>query len=269
MKESARNLHAMLKRDFSVDLPIAGGMGHSADDPIIVTAADPLEAAAIETAVLCCIGKGRGVLWRTLARTSVERGGEWREQVKIETKQLMPTKIVIQRENYYFDVAVADPGHQGLPPAPSFIDPKTGLKLAHEIGWLHLEGVTDNEAATIGLSYSLAYGAAGMKATVFVYDRGLASITDRVDSEIPESEFASAISDVVEVHPEYRAIGPAALNGTLLRQDFRTAREQSIVALAVSRRRFVKVRLTALAEPVILAAAEESVVALQSHLRAN
>jgi hypothetical protein len=74
---------------------------------------------------------------------------------------------------------------------------------------------------------------------------------------------------MIEAHPEYRAIGAVASNGTLLRQDFLAANEQSIVALAVSQHRFVKVRLTAAFDQVILEAAEESVAALQSHLRAN
>jgi hypothetical protein len=119
------------------------------------------------------------------------------------------------------------------------------VKLAHEIGWLHFDGVTDNVATAVGFGHTLAYGAPGMKATIFVYDRGLASIPDRVDGEIPKREFASAVSDMIEAYPEYRAIGAVASNGTLLRQDFLAANEQSIVALAVSQHRFVKVRLTA------------------------
>jgi hypothetical protein len=108
MKAGASDLRAMLKRDFSIDLPIAGGFGASTDDPIIITATNQLEASATEMLVLRCIGKGRGVLWRTLARASIGRGSTWREQVKIETKEVNSTEIVTQTENYYFDVAAAD-----------------------------------------------------------------------------------------------------------------------------------------------------------------
>jgi hypothetical protein len=215
--QNAIELRSLAKRDCGLNLKITGGFGGSANDPIIVTSLDPVEAASTEMLALRCIGKGRGILWRTLARTMSEVGGKWLMQVKIETKAINGTEIVKQRENYYFDVAAADPGHKGLPPAPGFIDPKTGLKLAYEVGWLHLDGVTNNEAENPGLGYSVAYAAPGLKVTVFVYDRGNAVIPSELDAKIAKSEFNSAVSDMLTVIPKYLPLGPVTSNGVMLR----------------------------------------------------
>jgi hypothetical protein len=174
---------------------------------------------------------------------------------------------VKQRENYYFDVAAADPGHKGLPPAPGFIDPKTGLKLAYEVGWLHLDGVTNNEAENPGLGYSIAYAAPGLKLTVFVYDRGNAVIPSELDAKIAKSEFNSAVSDMLTVIPKYLPLGPVTSTGVMLRQDFKVADQNSIVALAVSRNRFINIRLTSMADRDVLESAEESIDALMIQIQ--
>jgi hypothetical protein len=150
------DLKSMLTRDFGLDLKIAGGFGGSAEEAIIITSSDPFEAAATQMLVLRGIGKGRGVLWRTLARVALESRGKWLEQIKIETKDVRSTEIVTQRENYYFDVVAADPRHEGLPPASGFVDRKIGLSLPYEIGWLHLDNVIDNEPMAKGFGKSLA-----------------------------------------------------------------------------------------------------------------
>jgi hypothetical protein len=40
-------LREMLHKDFGIDLPIAGGWGQSADDPIVLTSQDPDEPALV------------------------------------------------------------------------------------------------------------------------------------------------------------------------------------------------------------------------------
>jgi hypothetical protein len=262
-------LKAMLLRDFGLDLPIAGGFGGSGSDPIVVTTSDPRAAAATEMQVLRSIGTGRQILWRTLAKTMVERDGRPLEQVKIEARWATPTEVITQRENYYFDVSEADPRHAGLPPAPGFVDPETGLALPYEIGWWHLTGVTDNETSHPGLGYTVNYGAPGFKATIYVYDKGL-QVPDSVTSEIAKAEFRAAISDMTTVHPGASPLHPHWVSRDgLLRQDFDLAGDRTVVALGVSHGRFVKVRVTAESDPIILAVIEESLSHLQALLRKN
>ena len=259
-------LRSLVQRDCGLNLNIAGGFGGSPNDPIVVNSLDPLEVASTEMLILRCIGRGRSILWRTLSGKPIESDGKWLAQVKIETKEINSTEIVRQRENYYFDVSAADPKHGGLSLAPGFIDPKAGLTLAYEIGWLHLDGVTNNEPKHPGLGYSLSYGAPGIKATIFVYDLENSIISSDLDQRIAKTEFTSAVSDMLEINPKYRPIGPVASNGAMLRQDFHEAGDKSIVALAVVKNRFVKIRLTATADPGILESVEESIDALAQQL---
>src|SRR5215211_1494014 len=251
-------LKSILKRDFGLDLKIAGGLGGAAEDAIVITSSDPFEAAATEMSVLRGIGKGRGLLWRTLARVAVESGGKWVDQVTIETKDVKSTEIVTLRENYYFDVVAADPRHEGLPPAPGFVAPKIGLSLPYEIGWLHLDNVIDNEPMTKGLGQSLAYGAPGIKATVYVYDRGRSDIPANTRESIPKAEFATAISELRTVHPDSVPLGQPTQDDAMLRQAFLIGGEPSVVALGVSQGKFIKIRITSVNDPILRELVEES-----------
>jgi hypothetical protein len=245
------DLKSMLYRDFSLDLKIAGGFGGSAAEAIIVTSSDPFEAAATQMLVLRGIGKGRGVLWRTLTRVALESGGKWLEQIKIETKDARSTEIVTQRENYYFDVVAADPRHEGLPPASGFVDPKIGLSLPYEIGWLHLDNVIDNEPMAKGFGQTLAYGAPGIKATVYVYDKGRTDIPANIRETVPTAEFAAAVSELRTVHPDSTPLGNASQNDTMIRQAFLIDGEPSVLALGVSRGKFIKIRITSANDPIL------------------
>jgi hypothetical protein len=67
MQERTTDLRTMLRRDFGVDLQIAGGSGGSATDPIVITCADPVDAAATE--MLARISQ-RGPVLEALVRSA-------------------------------------------------------------------------------------------------------------------------------------------------------------------------------------------------------
>jgi hypothetical protein len=259
-KMSLRNL---LKRDFSFDLKISGGFGQSRDDPIVVTAFDPAEAAATEMRVLRGIGKGRGILWRTLARTPLKHEGLSLEQVKIETKEVTDNEIITQRENYYFDVGAATLDGGTLPTAIGFRDTGTGLVLPYEIGWIHFDNVTDNEPVAPGLGQSIAYGAPGIKATVYVYDRGRGDIPTNASAAVAKDEFRAAISDLMTLNPDARLLGDVMESAVTILQKFVVDENLSVVALTVRRGKFVKLRITFVQDPLLVELVERSLAAFQ------
>ena len=99
--------------------------------------------------------------------------------------------------------------------------------------------------------------------------RGNAVIPSELDTKKARSEFNSAVSDMLTVNPKYLPLGPVTSNGVMLRQDFKVADQKSIVALAISRNRFIKIRLTAIADRDVLESAEESIDALMRQIQSR
>ena len=266
MEDEKMNLKDLLKRDFGYDLKISGGFGQSRADLIVVVASHPADASLTEMLVLRGIGKGRGILWRTLERTQLKHEGMSLEQVKIETKAVSDTEIITQRENYYFDVGHATPDRRPLPTAIGYRHSRTGMVLPYEIGWLHFDSVTDNEPVAPGLGQTIAYGAPGIKATVYVYDKGRADVPKDVVASVAKEEFKSAVSELMRVNPKAKALGDPSNNGVMIQQKFVIDQDFSIVALGVKAGSFIKLRITFVQDPLLMDLVNQSLAAFQEVL---
>jgi len=180
----------LLKHDFGYELDIAGGTGQSKDDPIHVLS--PLEKDVIhtESLVLRGIGKGRGILWRTLQTELVD--GTEIIQRKIETKEASETEIITQVENYYF-LRKNIPSHSESSKDIVFLDEQAGIAFPYEISWLHYDGITDYSTQGKGeLGYSLAYNAPEIKATIYVYPK----VVSNTETNVLEGELEVALADI-------------------------------------------------------------------------
>jgi len=209
------------------------------------------------------IGKGRGVLWRTLGRTPLKQKGISLEQVKIESKTVGESEIVTQRSNYYFDVSLAAPDGTPLPSAVGWQHKETRLIMPYEIGWLHFDSSTDNEALAPGLGHSLAYGAPGIKATIYIYDKGRSDILKDVSGSIVKGEFNSAVSDLMKLHPKAVALGDLSYKGSMVYKKFLIDQDLSIVAMALRAGKFVKLRMTFVNDPDLADLADQSLSTFQ------
>ncbi|HET6622108.1 MAG TPA: hypothetical protein VFG64_19365 [Dongiaceae bacterium] len=259
------SLRDLIQKDFGVDLPIAGGYGASADDPILIMTEDPACAARTQMQVLRCIGRGREILWRRLSCTRLDRKDRSLDQVAIETKAIDPQRVTTTRANYYFDVTAADSANNGLPAAPGFLDQTSGIELPFEIGWLHFESVLENKPDIAGHGCVIAHVALGIKATVYIYlpENPQARRLD----ELAAIEFDAAVGDVVTMNPQLDPVSGPRVTGRFLRQDFRSRDERSVLALAVANDRLVKVRMTSNAQPEFIEAAEDSLEVLIRDIR--
>jgi len=121
----------------------------------------------------------------------------------IETVALHEHEVVNEKEARYFvlEALSADDTTFSLPAPRGFVDPRSGLRLPCQLGWLHLNGATDNEPDRPGLGWSVAYDSLAAQGTVYVYDRG-----GRLDSEDVESarvveEFRLAVADEIDATP--------------------------------------------------------------------
>lgn len=196
------SLRERLLDEFGVDLPIHGGPG-LATSPIVVTAADPQDAVDVQMQVLHCLGKGSGAAWRLIGQEVVapEQG-----VVRAAIESLVPRdqEVVTRQEDVYFvlEALPRDAATTSLPTPSGFVDPRSGVHLPQQLGWLHLTGAIDNEPGSPGLGWSVAYGAPAMQGTVYVYDRQARNLTDDVESQRVIDEFRSAVADALSVNPD-------------------------------------------------------------------
>lgn len=250
MEEGKVSIRELLKRDFGLDLHISGGLGQRSDDPIVILDTTPLSASLTQMQVLRGIGKGRGVLWRTLARTPFQDASTAIEQVKIETKEITNTEVISQVENYYFDVSASAQRGKSLPLAET-ASRGCGRNLPYELGWLHYDGSIDNERQNPGLGHSIEYGAPGTKATIYVYDHALTNIPSSIEAGVVVREFENAQGDLLKVHPTAVSVAPAFSSKTLHIRPYKVDGNVSLVGLGVCRGKFVKVRLTHVDDPIL------------------
>lgn len=256
MEQAKVNIREMLKRDFGLDLHISGGLGQRKDDPIVILDTSPLAASFTQMQVLRGIGKGRGVLWRTLARTPVQDASTALEQVKIETKEVTNTEVITQVENYYFDISASIQKGGSLPLAVT-TSKGCSHNLPYELGWLHYDGSVDNEPHNPGLGQSVAYGAPGTKVTIYVYDKQQTNIPSSIEAEPVIREFENAQSDLLKAHPAATPLAPAFSGKALHIRPFEVDGDVSLVALGVCRGKFVKARLTHVDDPILREVAKQ------------
>jgi hypothetical protein len=243
------SLREMLLRDFGVDLPIKGGFGRK-ESPIIVIAKDLQSAVDIQREVLRCLGLGRRVVWRFLEHEVHLPDGTVR--AGIETVSLTDTEVLTTREAYYFVFNALTPLVAILPVASGCTDPRSGLRLPCQLGWLHYESTIDNEVRQPGLGMSVAYSVFGIKATIYIYDRRMPAIPDDVRSDVVVGEYETAVRDALAANSDRHAkvvdqgfmggadVSPRALLGILELE----APRMSAVLMTSYEGYFVKARVT-------------------------
>lgn len=250
MTEHTVMLREMLLRDFGVDLPIAGGGGRRAD-PIVVTTATLQEAVDVQMQVHRCIGKGRQIAWR-LEDTTVADPATKLVRAGLETVTFLEDQVKTNGEGLYFVFEALPAGASAavLPAPTGFTDPGCGLRLPHQLAWLHLGAVTDNEPEAPGLGQSVAYGALGLKGTVYVYDLRQPLHTEDVEQERVVAQFRQAVGDALKVNADAKVtrhgvVRDASGQGRCLMAVLDLpGEEMSMVLMTVRNGCFVKGRIT-------------------------
>lgn len=250
MTEHPLTLREMLLRDFGVDLPISGGGGRR-QEPIVITSATVQEAVDVQMQVHRCIGKGRQIAWR-LEDTAVADPASKLVRAGLETVAFLEDQVRTNGEGLYFvfDALPVGASATVLPAPTGFTDPGCGLRLPHQLAWLHLDAVTDNEPEAPGLGRTVAYGGLGLKGTVYVYDLRRPLHSEDVEDERVVAHFRQAVGDALKVNAEAKVtrhgvIRDAAGSGrSLMAVLDLPGEEMSMVLMTVRNGCFVKGRIT-------------------------
>lgn len=246
------SLRELFLRDFGIDLPITGE-GGTVDSPFTISAESIQEAVDVQIQSLNCLTQGQGVGWRLLSQ-EVLGNDPVRTRVRIETVELTSEQIISETKRYYFvwDGAAAHESVQTLPGPSDFIDPRSGIALPYELGWLHIAGTTNFEAQRPGLGISVAYAGITAQATLYIYDQGDSigpANTDRI-----EAEFSYSTRDALRAieGSQLKGMGPVdnerGKSPRYLALIHAPPDRASAVFLSVHQGQFVKARITWLAE---------------------
>lgn len=252
MKISALDIKKALYEDFGYQLDISGGSGQSIEDPITIKAKSEDQANATELKVIRGIGMGRNLYWRSLQTNTHTGIHSSIIQRKIETKEFTSEDIITQTESYYFErpnVLVSSDTlntehivHHDL---------NAQINFPFELGWLHFTELIDYENRQAGLGYSLAYGAPGIKATVYVYPIG-----ERDTS--PENELKSALGDIIKANGEGAIHHHWGIKSNKRQSSFyfitgEKSAEFSVLSVISNHKQFIKYRITFIDYPELRA----------------
>jgi len=136
------------------------------------------------------------------------------------------------------------------------VDVYRGIVLPAKIAGFQRGSVTDNEATSPGLGLTISYAAPGIKATVFVYDRGIREMPEGADNAVVHAQARQSFQDIGSAYSDVKvleALAPGAascahfLRAKVSFIDARNGEPElmhSFLYFGSRKGNFVKVRLT-------------------------
>lgn len=238
------DLKQMLLDDFGKNLPIAGGLGQSVDEPIQIMTSDPVQAGLAQLEIARCIYGINRWYWRATESMAVPSSTGPLEKFSSEVKYVEGDKIVTEKRNFYFDISAVDiPKGQQLSNVSVPLPRMAGLGLPWQLGWFHFDGLIDNEIDHPGLGSSVAYSAPQAKMTIYVYDKGMGEQIEVDPDAAAKIEYLQALSDFESMNPTAQPIREHEDGGVRLKI-YDSGEVLSAVLVAPFQNIFFKLRLT-------------------------
>jgi len=186
-----------------------------------------------------------GSHWRAIAREYVSEAPSKIEKLTFEIKFTEGLDIVTEQRSLYFDLSsVKLKDADQLPNISISVPPPVDVNMPWQIGFFHFDSLIDNETEHPGLGFSAAYSAPSTKVTIYIYDKGIASLESRkIPVETADLEFQQALIDYKKMNPHATLIHE--YEESQLRVNlFEFEDAFSAVLVATSRQLFFKLRLT-------------------------
>jgi len=257
-------LKKILQESQGVSLNIDGGMGQKETDPIHLLDDGAGSASQTLFLTLRAIGRSRGVLWKTL---SLERIGIQLEcsiyRVRLEVILVTQEEEIKTVEAYYFKASYSDHENAVLS-RPMICDPRLPFVVPYELGWIHFDQIRDLEIQESGLGQSLAYGAPGIKVTIFQYNREQMSASD-----VHKLEFLDANKQFLSANPSAVRVADRQGFSEIYLSWYSLNDYLSVVGVAIVRGCFLKIRITYICDPILDRVVVESLSALNSFILAS
>lgn len=245
------NLKESIKSDYGFDLPISGGVGLSADDPIIIDTFDEIDAPNIEWRVIDCVSRSLESAWFLYDKKISKLNDRLIEKVTIAVnyyKDKTPTKVV---RDYYFDISSVKfneiPIYTYFPTV--YIDPKSKVAIPFQFGWLNFREYFDNEKDSTGDGMTFTYACPMIKGTLYIYNKGLDKIDMYENRNLMIDEFEESASQIDGEESKSELFNSVDFNNFLTRA-FIVNDMDSFIIFTVINNYFFKFRLTKNNDPL-------------------
>lgn len=241
-------------------------MGQKEADPIQLLDDGAVSASQTLFFTLRAIGRSRGVLWKTLSLERISIQPECSiYRVRLEVVLVTPKEEIKTVESYYFKASYSD--HENAFLGMSMVcDPRLPFVVPYELGWIHFDQIRDFEIQESGLGLSLAYGAPGIKVTLYQYNRGQINLAD---PDVVKSELLEATSEFLCANPNAVRITDRQSFSEIPLSWYSINNDVSVVGVSIVRGNFLKVRITYVCDPILDRVVADSLAAINSFISAS
>ncbi len=81
-----------------------------------------------------------------------------------------------------------------------------GIKIPVQISGFNRIKVIDNEPTSKGLGITISYGTPDIKATVFIYDKGITDLREGINNPTVQAHAQQALQDIFTIHPDAKVL---------------------------------------------------------------
>ena len=230
-------LRDLLLNDFGLDLPIAGGSGRNAQDPIVIATDSLFDAIEAQDSLAACLFGGPEHQWRLVGKQA-DAARPWIECCHYEIRFIDGERLVAEPRQLFFDTRRLRlaPG-RSTPACGVPLGDRFGFGLPAQFGWLHFVQMSPSASESGGLR--LSYAARQTQVELTVYP----AAADQAGESALQAEMDRALA---ALRTEFPGLQPVSENQDLnLRYaSFDAGRQFSALALTRYRGHFCHVRMT-------------------------
>ena len=245
------NLKDSIKADYGFDVPISGGVGLTADDPIVIDTYDEIDAPNIEWRVIDCVSRSLESAWFLYDKKISKYHDKLIEKVTIAVnyyKDKIPVKVV---RDYYFDISSVKfneiPIYTYFPTV--YVDPLSKVAVPFQFGWLNFREFIDNEKDSAGDGMTFTYACPMIKGTLYIYNKEFNKIDMDSNRELMVNEFEESASQIDGEESESKLFNTVDFNNFLTRA-YVVDGMDSYIVFTVINNYFFKFRVTLIDDPL-------------------
>ncbi len=233
-------LRDLLLKEHGLDLPIAGGSGRNAEDPIVIATGSLFHAIEAQDSIAACLFGGPEHQWRLVGKQA-DAARPWIECCHYEIRFIDGESLVAEPRQLHFDIRGLKLPPGRTTPACGFPLERFGFGLPAQFGWLHFQRMGPSASEPGGLQLDYAARQTRVELTIHRADQdGEAAL---------QAEMDRALAALQAEHP---GLQPASENKeiNLRYASFDAGRQFSALALTRYRGHYCRIRMT-LAETAI------------------
>jgi hypothetical protein len=236
-------LRDLLLKEHGLDLPIAGGSGRNAEDPIVIATDSLFHAIEAQDSIAASLFGGPAHQWRLVGKQA-DAARPWIECCHYEIRFIDGETLVAEPRQLHFDIRSLKLPPGRTTPACGFpLGERFGFGLPAQFGWLHFVRMGPSASEPGGLQ--LDYAARQTRVEITVYPAA--------EGQSGESALQAEMDRALAaLQAEFPGLQPASENKdiNLRYMSFDAGRQFSALALTRYRGHFCRIRMT-LAEAAI------------------